>query len=92
MSYPGRRFIDQTYRGIWTFDRLRSGSTAIRAFEESDWEFQEMPLPREDVDATTPKFLRDKYAVVGVPRAAVVTMMALALSVSTQQLGGLADP
>jgi len=25
-----------------------------------------MPLPREDVDATTPKFLRDKYAVVGV--------------------------
>jgi hypothetical protein len=24
-----------------------------------------MPLPREDVDATTPKFLRDKYAVVG---------------------------
>jgi hypothetical protein len=25
-----------------------------------------MPLPREDVDATTPKFLRDMYAVVGV--------------------------
>src|SRR6478736_5121409 len=25
-----------------------------------------MPLPREDVDATTPQFLRDKYAVVGV--------------------------
>src|SRR5271170_255600 len=25
-----------------------------------------MPLPREDVDATTPKYLRDKYAVVGV--------------------------
>jgi 3-oxoacyl-[acyl-carrier-protein] synthase III len=25
-----------------------------------------MPLPREEVDATTPKFLRDKYAVVGV--------------------------
>ena len=25
-----------------------------------------MPLPREDVDATTPKFLRDKYAIVGV--------------------------
>src|SRR6187399_771769 len=25
-----------------------------------------MPLPREDVDAATPKFLRDKYAIVGV--------------------------
>src|ERR1700759_3349404 len=25
-----------------------------------------MPLPREDVDATTPKYLRDKYAIVGV--------------------------
>src|SRR5215510_1360441 len=25
-----------------------------------------MPLPREEVDATTPKYLRDKYAVVGV--------------------------
>src|SRR5499433_645276 len=25
-----------------------------------------MPLPREDVDSTTPKFLRDKYAIVGV--------------------------
>src|SRR6201994_3840584 len=25
-----------------------------------------MPLPRDDVDATTPKFLRDKYAIVGV--------------------------
>jgi 3-oxoacyl-[acyl-carrier-protein] synthase III len=25
-----------------------------------------MPLPRADVDATTPKFLRDKYAIVGV--------------------------
>src|SRR5262245_52346487 len=25
-----------------------------------------MPLPKEDVDATTPKFLRDKYAIVGV--------------------------
>jgi acetyl-CoA acetyltransferase len=28
--------------------------------------FKEMPLPREDVDATTAKFLRDKYAIVGV--------------------------
>src|ERR1700753_3594494 len=25
-----------------------------------------MLLPRDDVDATTPKFLRDKYAIVGV--------------------------
>src|ERR1700730_5178188 len=25
-----------------------------------------MPLPRDDVDATTPRFLRDKYAIVGV--------------------------
>src|SRR6201995_4369779 len=25
-----------------------------------------MPLPKQDVDATTPKFLRDKYAIVGV--------------------------
>jgi len=29
-----------------------------------------MPLPREDVDATTPKFLRDKCAVVGVGETA----------------------
>src|SRR5215831_19228196 len=38
--------------------------------EESDREFLEMPLPREDVDATTPKFLRDKYAVAGVGETA----------------------
>src|SRR6516225_4330721 len=25
-----------------------------------------MPLPRKEVDATTPKYLRDKYAIVGV--------------------------
>src|SRR5438874_10424622 len=25
-----------------------------------------MPLPRQEVDATTPKYLRDKYAIVGV--------------------------
>src|SRR3954452_6918042 len=25
-----------------------------------------MPLPRQDVDGTTPKYLRDKYAVVGI--------------------------
>ncbi len=25
-----------------------------------------MPLPRTEVDATTPKYLRDKYAIVGV--------------------------
>src|SRR5215472_17076945 len=40
--------------------------------EESDQEFQEMPLPREDVDATTPKFLRDKYAIVGVGETAYI--------------------
>src|SRR5215469_6870915 len=31
-----------------------------------DREPGEMSLPREDVEATTPKFLRDKYAIVGV--------------------------
>src|SRR5581483_3448356 len=31
---------------------------------------RKMPLPREDVDATTPKFLRDKYAIVGVGETA----------------------
>ena len=25
-----------------------------------------MPLPRQEVDATTPKYLRDKYAIVGI--------------------------
>src|SRR6478736_9673566 len=25
-----------------------------------------MPLPRQEVDATTPKYLRDKYAIIGV--------------------------
>jgi len=25
-----------------------------------------MPLPTTEVDATTPKYLRDKYAIVGV--------------------------
>src|SRR5436190_15026080 len=25
-----------------------------------------MPLPRKEVDASTPKYLRDKYAIVGV--------------------------
>ena len=25
-----------------------------------------MPLPRQEVDATTPKYLRDKFAIVGV--------------------------
>ncbi|MGH7111248.1 MAG: hypothetical protein ACREFK_12585, partial [Stellaceae bacterium] len=25
-----------------------------------------MTLPRQDVDATTPRYLRDKYAIVGV--------------------------
>src|ERR1700731_4410281 len=25
-----------------------------------------VPLPRQEVDATTPKYLRDKYAIIGV--------------------------
>src|SRR5260370_33515548 len=25
-----------------------------------------MPLPRQEVDGTTPKYLRDKYAIVGI--------------------------
>src|ERR1700760_1832800 len=29
-----------------------------------------MPLPKQDVDATTPKLLRDKYAIVGVGETA----------------------
>ena len=49
-SYPAFSFR----RENWT----RNGKTAR--------EFKEMPLPREDVEATTPKFLRDKYAIVGV--------------------------
>src|SRR5437764_12688055 len=28
-----------------------------------------MPLPRQEVDASTPKYLRDKYAIVGVGEA-----------------------
>ena len=33
-----------------------------------------MPLPREDVDATTAKFLRDKYAIVGVGETAYIRL------------------
>ena len=29
-----------------------------------------MPLPRQEVDGTTPKYLRDKYAIVGVGETA----------------------
>src|SRR5579871_2567164 len=29
-----------------------------------------MPLPRQEVDATTPKYLRDKYAIVGIGETA----------------------
>jgi hypothetical protein len=47
------------------FARRRLGQNRGNNKEESDRSFR-MPLPREDVDATTPKFLRDKYAVVGV--------------------------
>src|SRR3974377_926223 len=41
-----------------------------------------MPLPRQEVDATTPKYLRDKYAIVGVgettqPRGSGKTTRAL---------------
>src|SRR6204780_1005584 len=44
-----------------------------------------MPLPREEVEATTPKFLRDKYAVVGIgetayTRGSNMTTRALATS------------
>src|SRR6516225_9354455 len=53
-----------------SFARLRPEQDRGRNKEESDREFQEMPLPREDIDATTPKFLRDKYAVVGVGETA----------------------
>ncbi len=30
------------------------------------WRRRLMPLPRQEVDATTPKYLRDKYAIAGV--------------------------
>src|SRR5689334_12146021 len=43
---------------VRTTRRIRSGVSG------------KMPLPREDVDATTPKFLRDKYAIVGVGETA----------------------
>ncbi len=39
-----------------------------------------MPLPRQEVDATTPKYLRDKYAIVesaGLPAAFGITTRAL---------------
>jgi acetyl-CoA acetyltransferase len=51
------------------FARRRLGQNRANNKEESDRSFR-MPLPREDVDATTPKFLRDKYAVVGVGETA----------------------
>src|SRR5205823_12158208 len=37
-----------------------SGVTKARKGEKR------MPLPRQDVDGTTPKYLRDKYAIVGI--------------------------
>src|ERR1700694_5942264 len=37
-------------------------SLAMTRIKES----HDMPLPRDNVDATTPRFLRDKYAIVGV--------------------------
>src|SRR6201986_5313651 len=41
-----------------------------------------MPLPRQEVDATTPRYLRDKYAIVGVgettyPRGSGISTRAL---------------
>jgi 3-oxoacyl-[acyl-carrier-protein] synthase III len=46
-------------------ERKRLGREKARNIK-TDQEPGEMPLPREDVEATTPKFLRDKYAIVGV--------------------------
>src|SRR6201987_2474494 len=45
-----------------------------------------MPLPRQDVDATTPKFLRDKYAIVGVGE----TTYTRGSGITTRALGTLA--
>src|SRR5207248_4868387 len=42
-----------------------------------------MPLPRQEVDATTPKYLRDKYAIVGVGE----TTYTRGSGVSTRALG-----
>jgi len=43
-----------------------SGARTRTRNRKIDREPGDMPLPREDVEATTPKFLRDKYAIVGV--------------------------
>src|SRR6188474_3635117 len=45
-----------------------------------------MPLPREDVEVTTPKFLRDKYAIVGVGE----TSYTRGSDKSTRALGSIA--
>src|SRR5213595_466808 len=42
-----------------------------------------MPLPRQEVDATTPKYLRDKYAIVGVGE----TTYTRGSGISTRALG-----
>src|ERR671929_1060723 len=42
-----------------------------------------MPLPRPEVDATTPKYLRDKYAIVGVGE----TTYTRGSGISTRALG-----
>ena len=44
-----------------------------------------MPLPRQEVDATTPKYLRDKYAIVGVGE----TTYTRGSGISTRALGTL---
>src|SRR5438045_8759174 len=42
-----------------------------------------MPFPRQEVDATTPKYLRDKYAIVGVGE----TTYTRGSGISTRALG-----
>ncbi|HEV2186096.1 MAG TPA: hypothetical protein VGR70_02745, partial [Stellaceae bacterium] len=42
-----------------------------------------MPLPRQEVDGTTPKYLRDKYAIVGVGE----TTYTRGSGISTRALG-----
>src|SRR5258707_6419642 len=45
-----------------------------------------MPLPRQEVDGTSPKYLRDKYAIVGVGETAYMR----GSGVTTRALGTMA--
>src|SRR5437763_13894597 len=45
-----------------------------------------MPLPRQEVDGTTPKYLRDKYAIVGIGEATYTR----GSGISTRALGSWA--